>query len=65
MILKRTGYFIREELQYYPKLDKKKKSDKQWIDAVDNDDFFGDDQMEGFMGLEVFHGIIVNYFFYI
>ena len=27
MILKWTGYFIREELQYYPKLDKKKKSD--------------------------------------
>ena len=44
-------------MKYYPKLDKKKKNKNGWMDAIDNEDFFGDDQLEGFMGLEVYHGI--------
>ena len=51
-----SGLFCREELKYYPKLDKKKKGKNGWMDAIDNEDFFGDDQLEGFMGLEVYHG---------
>ena len=53
----------REELQFYPSIsDKKKKNAGKWTYAIDNEDIFGEDNLEGFMGLEVFHGMSIHSF---
>ena len=48
-------------MQFYPSFaDKKKKKTKgKWSYALDNEDIFGEDNLEGFMGLEVFHGTAI------
>ena len=49
-----------EEIQYYPKLSTKTKLGSKWSDAFDNEDVFGDEQFDGFMGLEVYHGLLLH-----
>ena len=48
---------FREEMKFYPPIAEKSNSDSKWSYAIDNEDVFGDDNFEGFMGLEVFHGL--------
>ena len=45
-------------MNYYPKLSTKVNSNSKWSDAFDNEDVFGDEQFDGFMGLEVYHGLL-------
>ena len=47
----------REEMKFYPPIAEKPTSESKWSYAIDNEDVFGDDNFEGFMGLEVFHGL--------
>ena len=43
-------------MKFYPKLEDMAQSKDGWEDALPDADIFGDDHLEGFMGLEVFHG---------
>lgn len=56
LILKEGGLCCREETKFYPKLSTKMKGKSRWTDAFEDENVFGDDPLEGFMGLEVYHG---------
>ena len=45
-------------MKFYPPIAEKPTSESKWSYAIDNEDVFGDDNFEGFMGLEVFHGLL-------
>ena len=53
----RIGIVCREEMKFYPPIAEKSNSESKWSYALDNEDVFGDDNFEGFMGLDVFHGL--------
>lgn len=50
----------REEMKFYPPIAEKTDPNSRWSYAIDNEDMFGDDNFEGFMGLEVFHGLNIG-----
>ena len=56
LIFEQAGLFRREETKFYPKLSTKVHGSSRWTDAFEDANVFGDDPLEGFMGLEVYHG---------
>ena len=43
-------------MKFYPKLSTNMHGSRRWTDSFEDANVFGDDPLEGFMGLEVYHG---------